>query len=453
MAAAESPETEGFTAKGRATRERILRSAADVLLSEGLSGFNLERVRGAADVSGSQLSHYFADKPALIRAVLDRQIDLVLDFHRQPKLGGLLTFDDFERWADLNLRYLRSIDYAKTPTYHSLAGQLAKSDDATRRTLGDGYRRWVDLLEQSFQRMKDRGVLVTSVDPRALALVVVCGHQGAGTLGFAYREDWPLADASRFIVNYLRTFAADPNERVARRARRARRRRTRDVGDGDDNGDARLTQKGLVTRGRIVSRAAELMFQRGVNGTSLDDVRKAVNVSGSQLSHYFADKRDLTRKVIASRANEVIEFHTQPELGHLDSLAALRSWAQACVANSEAVYLRGGCIYGSLAGELLESDDEILDDLCAGYDDWVDLFGDGLSAMRRRGDLTSEADPRHLAVAVVVAHQGGAMLTHAMETVEPLEALVTAPVDYVSSFRPAPRKRASRSRSRPSNKR
>ena len=95
----------------------------------------------------------------------------MLDFHRQPKLGGLLTFDDFERWADLNLRYLRSIDYAKTPTYHSLAGQLAKSDDATRRTLGDGYRRWVDLLEQSFQRMKDRGVLVTSVDPRALALV------------------------------------------------------------------------------------------------------------------------------------------------------------------------------------------------------------------------------------------------------------------------------------------
>ena len=54
------------------------------------------------------------------------------------------------------------------------------------------------------QRMKDRGVLVTSVDPRQLAFVVVGGHQGAGTLTFAYRQEWPLADALRFVVNYLR---------------------------------------------------------------------------------------------------------------------------------------------------------------------------------------------------------------------------------------------------------
>src|SRR6187397_256514 len=100
MASADPPATQGLTAKGRATRERILRSAAQVLSSEGVSGFNLERVRQAAEVSGSQLSHYFADKPTLIRAVLDRQIELVLDFHRQSKLGGLGTFDDFERWAD-----------------------------------------------------------------------------------------------------------------------------------------------------------------------------------------------------------------------------------------------------------------------------------------------------------------------------------------------------------------
>jgi AcrR family transcriptional regulator len=451
MAAAESPDTEGFTAKGRATRERIIQSAADVLSSEGLSGFNLEGVRGTADVSGSQLSHYFADKPALIRAVLDRQIELVLDFHRQPKLGGLVTFDDFERWTALNMRYLRSIGFSKTPTYHTLAGQLAKSDDATRRTLADGYRRWIDLLEQSFRRMKDRGVLVTSVDPRALALVVVCGHQGAGTLAFAFRQEWPLADALRFVTNYLRTFAADPAERIARRARPGRR--THHAGAVDEGSESRFTQKGLVTRGRIVSHAAELMFERGVNGTSLDDVRKASSVSGSQLSHYFADKRDLTRNVIASRASDVIDFHTRPELGRLDDMRALQAWAGACVAAAEAVYLRGGCVYGSLAGELLESDDEILDDVAAGYNDWLDLFCDGLSAMRARGSLTNNAVPRHLAVALVVAHQGGAMLTHAMGTVEPLDTLVTAAVDYVASFRPAPRSRAPRSRSRTSSER
>ena len=38
------------------------------------------------------------------------------------------------------------------------------------------------------------------------------------------------------------------------------------------------------------------------------------------------------------------------------------------MADAEAVYVRGGCVYGSLTGELLEADDGILDDLAAGYD-------------------------------------------------------------------------------------
>ena len=153
---------------------------------------------------------------------------MVLDFHRQPKLHGLDSLDDFERWIDLNMRYLRRIGYSGTPTYHALAGQLAKSDDATRETLAAGYWQWVELLEQAIQRMKDRGVLVADADPRQLALVIVSAHQGGGTMAFTYRQEWPHADAVRFAVNYLRMFAADPAERVARPPRRAPQgRRTR----------------------------------------------------------------------------------------------------------------------------------------------------------------------------------------------------------------------------------
>ena len=116
----------------------------------------------------------------------------------------------------------------------------------------------------------------------------------------------------------------------------------------------------------------------------------------------------------------------------------------ACVADVKAIYLRGGCVYGSLTGELLEADDGILDDLAAGYDQWLTLFRDGLRVMRRRGDLTDEADPRHLAVALVAAHQGGTMLTHVAGTAEPFGALANAAVEYVASFRPAPGRRTRR---------
>src|SRR6478672_10864047 len=129
----------------------------------------MAKVRKAATVSGSQLAHYFADKRALIRAVIGRQMQVVLNFHRQPRLGGLQSFDDFERWIDLNMRYLKRIGYEGTPTYHALAGQLAKSDAVTRETLGAGYWQWVELLEQAFQRMKDKGVLVAGADAATTA--------------------------------------------------------------------------------------------------------------------------------------------------------------------------------------------------------------------------------------------------------------------------------------------
>lgn len=230
MAHPDVRDEQRLTAKGRATRDRIVQAAAQLIVTEGLSASNMENVRRAASVSGSQLAHYFADKGALIRAVIRRQIAVVLDFHRHPTLRGLNTFDDFERWIDMNMRYLRRIGYVGTPTYHALAGQLVKSDGTTRDALATGYHQWIDLLERAIQRMKDDGLLVADAEPRQLALVIVTAHQGGGILTFTYQEEWPHADAIRFAVNYLRMFATDTAERVPRPPRRSRRRPARIAG-------------------------------------------------------------------------------------------------------------------------------------------------------------------------------------------------------------------------------
>lgn len=215
-----------------------------------------------------------------------------------------------------------------------------------------------------------------------------------------------------------------------------------------DHSTARFTRKGLATRARIIDLTAKLMFHHGVAGTSIEDVRSSAAVSGSQMSHYFHDRRDLIREVIAARRNDVIAFHTQLRPGTYDSVDALHAWAEACMADVDSVYRQGGCVYGSLAGELVEADDEIHNDLAAGYDQWLDLFRAGLTAMRRRGDLRPDADPRHLAVSLVAAHQGGAMITYATGDPEPLRVALDAAVDYVRSFAPAPRRSRSTTRRR-----
>jgi TetR/AcrR family transcriptional regulator, transcriptional repressor for nem operon len=210
-----------------------------------------------------------------------------------------------------------------------------------------------------------------------------------------------------------------------------------------DDATSRLTRKGRATRARIIDVAARLMFERGVGGTSIDEVRGGAAVSGSQISHYFDDKRDLTRNVIDARRRDVREFHTQPQLGALDSFAALDAWVEATLAELDPVYRKGGCVYGSLAGELVEADAEIHGDLADGYDQWIELFQSGLTEMRRRGDLRADADPRHLAVSLVAAHQGGALVTFLTDDPEPLRAALTGAVEYVRSFAGAPKRRRS----------
>ncbi|HMC71870.1 MAG TPA: TetR/AcrR family transcriptional regulator, partial [Mycobacteriales bacterium] len=77
----------------------------------------------------------------------------------------------------------------------------------------------------------------------------------------------------------------------------------------------RLTAKGRATRARIIDAAAQLMYKNGAANTGFEDVRKAAKASGSQMSHYFADKRSLIRAVIAHQADAVMADHHDPAIG------------------------------------------------------------------------------------------------------------------------------------------
>ena len=212
MAEADPPDP--ATVKGRATRDRIIGAAARLALTEGFSSLNIDSVRKAASVSGSQMTHYFADKDALVRAIIIRQTQALLDFHRQPALRGLDTFGDFERWAELTLRLRKRTTLSKAlPTFGTLVGELGRYDEQTRELLAEGYRQWSDLLANGLRRMKDRGDLSVDADPEELASVLISAHQGGTILSVAYRKPWPDRDALRFAIGYLRIFATDPAER------------------------------------------------------------------------------------------------------------------------------------------------------------------------------------------------------------------------------------------------
>src|ERR1700739_3978831 len=137
------------------------------------------------------------------------------------------------------------------------------------------------------------------------------------------------------------------------------------------------TEKGRATRNRGLDAAAALVFEHGVAGTTLDDVRAAANVSKSQLYHYFADKDDLVHAVIDRTVEQVLG--AQPRLTNLSSWAAIAAWFDDLVQLQVNRHAIGGCPIGSLAGELAETDERARTELAPGLDRWGAPLGQGRS--------------------------------------------------------------------------
>ena len=202
-----------------------------------------------------------------------------------------------------------------------------------------------------------------------------------------------------------------------------------------------LTAKGRATRDRIVAAAANLMFERGVAGTSLEDVKASADASSSQLYHYFTDKRSLVSAVIEYQTEAVLAGQ-QPHLAHLDSIAALRTWRDVLVGFRRQRRCHGGCPIGSLGNELSDADPRARAEVAAGFERWETSIRDGLRAMHTRGQLPPATRPDDLAVSLLAAIQGGILLTRIHRSTKPLEIALDAAIDHIASLVVRPRRPA-----------
>jgi TetR/AcrR family transcriptional repressor of nem operon len=190
-----------------------------------------------------------------------------------------------------------------------------------------------------------------------------------------------------------------------------------------------LTRKGQATRQRIVSAAADLIFERGVAHATIEDVRAAADVSSSQLYHYFEDKPALVRAVIKYQADTIVGVQETFDLSSLDSLRAWRDWV---VEHQRGLNCAGGCPIGSLGSELAETDAEARTQVAEGFERWEAAIQSGLREMHARGRLTPDTDPDTLALALLAALQGGLLLTQIERDTKPLEAALDAMLELVS---------------------
>ena len=175
-------------------------------MKEAAAGVSLDDVRQATGTSKSQLYHYFEDKNDLVHAVIDRQRELVLGFHR-PQLAPMSGWDDIQRWRNAIVEAQAGRGCRSGCPLGSLANELAELDDAARAQLSGAFATWEELLAEGLAGMVGAGALRPDADPAVLALGIMASLQGGLLLAEVERNTRPLEVALDAAIAHLKSFA------------------------------------------------------------------------------------------------------------------------------------------------------------------------------------------------------------------------------------------------------
>ncbi|BDX35002.1 putative transcriptional regulator, TetR family protein [Mycobacterium antarcticum] len=201
------------TERGRRTRAAIIDAAATLMYERGVATTSLDEVLAAAGSGKSQLYHYFSNKNDLVGAVIERQLEWVLE-EQQPYLDHTDSWKGIQEWAAQYLELHAPPEGPFACPLGTMAAEL-KNDPAFRPLLDDAFRRWEKPLADGLRAMRKRGELKRSADPDRLAAMVIAALQGGMLLARVRDDVTVLRDAlSSAIAELHRWEAVRPASRL-----------------------------------------------------------------------------------------------------------------------------------------------------------------------------------------------------------------------------------------------
>jgi len=189
------------TARGAATRARIVDAATELVRAHGAANTTIDAVIEASNVSKSQVYHYFVDKDDLVLAVIQRQAECVLGAHEEL-LRKLNSLAGLRRWRDAVVELTRKTNCAGGCPLGSLAAELSETP-RTRAALAESFALWASYLEMAFTRMQTRAGRKPGGDLQELSEAMLASLQGGLLLAQTMRSTRPLEVALDMAIDRI----------------------------------------------------------------------------------------------------------------------------------------------------------------------------------------------------------------------------------------------------------
>ena len=158
------------TRKSRATRERIMTAASELMVERGNSDFQMSEVSARCHMSKGALYYYFSDKDELVEAVFEASGDELVSAIEEAVSQAASAREALEGLFSELARRMRT----RSPLVLALTVELSSMGGELFSAVSGQLSRIVRIIGELLERGKGEGFVRQDVDT-SLAAVYLCG--------------------------------------------------------------------------------------------------------------------------------------------------------------------------------------------------------------------------------------------------------------------------------------
>lgn len=183
--------------------------------------------------------------------------------------------------------------------------------------------------------------------------------------------------------------------------------------------------KGELTKEKILAKASHLIHKKGFEATTINDLVKATGIKKGCLYFHFSGKDELSLAVLEKARADFFAFLDSILIGKTPG-ARLNNLFIGILEAQRDMGFTGGCIFGNTALEMGDKDKRLSDFVRKVFEDITEKVRKAVKTAQIAGQVRKDISDGVLAKHIVMAIEGGIMLTRLEKSERPLKNCITS---------------------------
>ena len=189
--------------QGAETRERIIRTAADLFHKQGAHSTSPDEIIEASRTGKGQFYYYFGSKEGLVHEVLQTYLEEIKTNSSRVNYE-INSWKDLEKWFTAQIDSQREYQMTRGCPFGTLGNEVTDGDELVRQDLSLIFEVIKNKLAAFFVKEKATGRLAKRADPEHLADFCIAAIQGAMLIGKIKRSSQTVEATVRETLQHLK---------------------------------------------------------------------------------------------------------------------------------------------------------------------------------------------------------------------------------------------------------